>query len=89
MKHTRHTPHRRAAVAAVLLHAADAPEKQPDYTSRFPKFRFADTLQEQEVELKSSPLMLRFAESRHKLAGDPHRPLYHFVSPESTSSSSW
>jgi sucrose-6-phosphate hydrolase SacC (GH32 family) len=28
--------------------------------------------------------MRRFAESRRKLAADPYRPLYHFVSPEST-----
>jgi beta-fructofuranosidase len=66
------------------LHAADAQEKQPDYTSRVPNFRFADTLQEQESQLKSNPLMLRFAESRQRMAGDLHRPLYHFASPEST-----
>lgn len=29
-------------------------------------------------------LLQRFAQSRSKLAADPHRPLYHFVSPEST-----
>jgi sucrose-6-phosphate hydrolase SacC (GH32 family) len=55
-----------------------------DYTSRVPKFQFAGTLPEQEAQLKSNPLMLRFAESRQKMAGDPHRPIYHFVSPESS-----
>ena len=29
-------------------------------------------------------MIQRFAESRRRLAADPHRPLYHFVSPEST-----
>ncbi|MCX7824558.1 MAG: GH32 C-terminal domain-containing protein [Verrucomicrobiae bacterium] len=61
---------------------AIARDKQPDYTSRVPKFTFAGTLEEQEAQLKTNPLMLRFAESRRKLASDPHRPLYHFVSPE-------
>ena len=28
--------------------------------------------------------LIRFAESRRTLSADPYRPLYHFVSPEST-----
>jgi len=56
--------------------------KQPDYTSRVPKFAFAGTLAEQEAQLKTNPLMRRFAESRRKLAADPYRPAYHFVNPE-------
>ena len=60
----------------------DEIDKGPDYTSRVPKFTFADTLPEQEAQLKENPLLLRFAESRRKLASDPHLPLYHFVSPE-------
>jgi sucrose-6-phosphate hydrolase SacC (GH32 family) len=68
---------------AVVFHAV-AQEKQPDYTSRVPMFTFAGTLEKQEAQLKANPLMLRFAESRLKMAGDPHRPLYHFVSPESS-----
>lgn len=56
----------------------------PDYTSRVPKFTFAATLEEQEEQLKTNPLILRFAESRKKMASDPYRPIYHFVSPEST-----
>ncbi len=59
-----------------------AEQKQPDYTSRVPKYTFADTLAEQEAQLKTNPLMLRFVESRKKLAGDPHRPIYHYVNPE-------
>ncbi|MCX6906569.1 MAG: glycosyl hydrolase family 32 domain protein, partial [Verrucomicrobia bacterium] len=69
-------------VAIAVAFTAVAQEKQPDYTSRVPKFKFAETLQEQEAQLKSNLLMLRFAESRHRTAGDPHRPIYHFVSPE-------
>ena len=43
---------------------------------------FANTLAEQEAELADNPLLRRFAESRAAMADDPHRPLYHFVSPE-------
>ena len=56
----------------------------PDYTSLVHRYEFAHTLEEQEVQLETNPLMLRFAESRRKLAADPHRPIYHYVSPEST-----
>ncbi|MBM3492739.1 MAG: glycoside hydrolase family 32 protein [Armatimonadetes bacterium] len=56
----------------------------PDYTSKVPKFGFATTLAEQEAQLKDNPLLARFRESRKRLAADPHRPLYHFTSPESS-----
>jgi len=52
--------------------------------SKAPKYQFADTLAEQEAQLAANAMMARFADSRRALAGDPHRPLYHFVSPEST-----
>ena len=54
----------------------------PDYTSKVPQFTYATTLEEQKAQLKTNPLLLRFKESRKKLAEDPHLPLYHFVSPE-------
>jgi beta-fructofuranosidase len=38
----------------------------------------------QEEQLRAHPLLRRFAESRKKLATDPYRPIYHFVSPESS-----
>ena len=57
-------------------------KKQPDYTSRVPKYTFADTLEKQEEQLKTNPLMLRLIESRKKQAGDPYRPIYHYVNPE-------
>ena len=60
----------------------DVIDRGPDYISRVPRFAFAGTLPEQETQLKENPLLLRFAESRRKLASDPHLPLYHFVSPE-------
>jgi len=53
------------------------------YASVTPKFTFAETLAEQEEQLKTNPLMRRFAESRKRLAADRYRPAYHFVSPES------
>jgi beta-fructofuranosidase len=56
----------------------------PDYTSKVPQFIFPGNLEEQEAKLRSNPLLLRFQESRKRLAADKYRPLYHFVSPEST-----
>jgi len=47
-------------------------------------YKFASTFEEQEVQLAANPLVQRFAESRQRLATDPHRPIYHFVSPEGT-----
>ena len=57
-------------------------QESEDYTSKVPKFIFATTLEKQEEQLKSNPLLIRFRESRKKLAVDPHVPLYHFISPE-------
>ena len=55
----------------------------PDRASRAPRYTFADTLDAQEAQLRDNPLVRRMAASRQALAADPHRPLYHFVSPES------
>lgn len=57
---------------------------KPPYESPVPKFTFGTTLSEQEAQLKDNALMKRFAESRKRQAKDRYRPLYHFVSPEST-----
>ena len=65
-------------------HHSIAQADQPPYISPVPKFTFATTLAEQEQQLKTNPLVLRFAESRKKQSTDPYRPIYHFVSPEST-----
>lgn len=73
------------ALAAGLGTAEHAPAQgPPDYTSRVPRFTFADSLPEQESQLKANPLLERFRESRQKLAADPHRPIYHYVNPEGT-----
>lgn len=61
-----------------------AQRDEPPYLSPVPKFTFSETLAEQEKELEQNPLLKRFAESRKRQASDPYRPLYHFVSPEST-----
>ena len=53
-----------------------------DLTSKVPRFTFPDTLAEQEAALASNPLMQRLLASRRTYAGDPHRPLYHYVNPE-------
>jgi beta-fructofuranosidase len=55
-----------------------------NFMPHVPKHAFDDTLTEQEAKLRDHPLLRRFAESRLQLAADPYRPLYHFVSPEST-----
>lgn len=53
-----------------------------DWASKTPAFTFSDNLEEQEEQLRSNPLLERFAESRKELLKDPHHPIYHFVSPE-------
>ncbi|MHC4352581.1 MAG: glycoside hydrolase family 32 protein, partial [Planctomycetota bacterium] len=57
-------------------------KRSPDYTSRVPKYTFAGTLREQQEQLKTNPLILRFVKSRKKMAADPYRPIYHYVNPE-------
>ncbi len=52
--------------------------------SKVPKFAFSDTIEEQIRELKSNPIVRRFAKSRKRYAKNKYRPIYHFVSPEST-----
>jgi beta-fructofuranosidase len=54
----------------------------PDYTSKVPRFSFSNSLEAQEAELKNNPLLLRFADSRKKLASDKYRPIYHYINPE-------
>lgn len=66
------------------IHQASAQADKPPYISPVPKSTFGTTLEQQEQQLKTDPLVLRFAESRKKQSNDPYRPLYHFVSPEST-----
>lgn len=51
-------------------------------TSKVPQYTFANTIEEQEAQLKTNPLMQRLSESREKLASDPYRPIYHYVNPE-------
>ena len=76
------------AIATVIMAGfalekrAMAEQKQRDYISRVPKYTFADTLQEQEAQLKTNPLMQRLIASRKTMAGDPYRPIYHYVNPE-------
>jgi len=63
---------------------SEAQADQPPYISPVPKNSYATTLEEQEKQIKTDPLVLRFAESRKRQSNDPYRPIYHFVSPEST-----
>ena len=59
-----------------------AQKTDPDYTSLVPHYTFADTLEQQEVQLAENPLLQRMNEARRKMDGDSHRPLYHYVNPE-------
>ena len=52
-----------------------------NYVSFVPQYTFSDTLEAQEAELSSNPLMLRLIASRRRY-DDPHRPIYHYVNPE-------
>ena len=54
-----------------------------DRASPVPRYTFAETLDDQEAQLGENPILRRMAASRKAKASDPHRPLYHFVSPES------
>jgi len=67
---------------SLLLTANIQAQPNEDWTSKVPQYTFAETLKEQEAQLKSNPLLQRFAASRKELLKDPHHPLYHFVSPE-------
>ena len=52
------------------------------YKSLTPHYTWADTLEEQEAQLKENPLLQRMIASREAKADDPHRPFYHYVNPE-------
>ncbi len=53
-----------------------------DFTSKVPHYTFAETLEEQEKQLKTNPLMQRLIAYRKTYEGDPHRPIYHYINPE-------
>ena len=61
---------------------AQSNNTQPDYTSLVPHYRFATTLEEQEAQLRTNPLMQRLIAARKAMAGERHRPIYHYVNPE-------
>lgn len=71
-----------ASTEAVLKVLPMSSRPEP-YASPVPRQVFSPILSEQEAQLKTNELMLRFAASRKKLAADRYRPVYHFVSPES------
>lgn len=58
--------------------------KPVDYTSLVPRrANYAKTLQQQLKQLHNDPQIQRFVRSRKKMESDPHRPIYHYVNPES------
>lgn len=61
-----------------------AQQDAPPFRSPVPKASFSNTLEAQEKELRDNVLVKRFVASRKAQSDDRYRPLYHFVSPEST-----
>ena len=57
---------------------------ESSYKSLAPHYTWAETLEEQEAQLKENPLLRRMIASREAKADDPHRPIYHYVNPENT-----
>ena len=57
---------------------------ESNYKSLAPYYTFADTLEEQEAQLRENPLLNRMIASRNAKSQDPHRPIYHYVNPENT-----
>jgi len=69
------------SLAAAQESTALPTQEDGPYASSIAKQIFAETLEAQEIQLKNNPLMRRFAEARARMASDPYRPIYHFVSP--------
>ncbi len=55
---------------------------QADHTSGVAQYSFGDTLAEQEVQLRTNPLLQRFRATRQAKVSDPVRPIYHFCNPD-------
>jgi len=56
-----------------------------DYTSPgVPTCIFAASLKPQEEALATNPMLQRMHESHGRMVQDPHRPIYHYVNPESS-----
>lgn len=70
---------RKPTIGPWLVARPRPPVGAPSYV---PQYTFADTLQEQEEQLKTNPLLLRMQASRAAQDSDPHRPIYHYVNPE-------
>ncbi len=73
------------ALTTLIAHGAEeqseGQEEAVDNTSLVPKFTFATTLEEQEEQLKTNPLIVQFREARKQHADDRYRPLYHYICP--------
>ncbi len=57
--------------------------EEPSLASKLPQRTYPTILSEQIRELKTDPQIIFFQQNRKKLDKDPHRPIYHFSSPES------
>jgi beta-fructofuranosidase len=71
-----------AFIGIIIMNQSAAQDRTEGNKSPVPQYTFSNTLEEQEAEINSNPLLKRFKESRDKMANDPHRPVYHYVNPE-------
>ena len=55
-----------------------------NFQSPVPKFTFSKDFNQQQIELQYNTILQRFSFSRKNFSNDIHRPIYHFISPEST-----
>ncbi len=72
-----------AGISAIAFPAM-AQRDEPPFRSPVPFSTFSNERAAQEKELENNELLKRFAESRARQSTDRYRPIYHFVSPEST-----
>ncbi len=74
-----------AVALCVFCGSAVSAQGEKTYpASRVQKFTFATTLEEQEAQLETNPLVKEFRDTRKRKAGDKYRPLYHYISPSGT-----
>ena len=74
-----------AAALCVICGSAASVQGEKTYpASRVQKFTFANTLEEQEAQLKDNPQLQHFRQVRKGQAGDRYRPAYHYTSPTGT-----
>ena len=68
-----------AVVLPMPLHAQSVESR--DFSSKAPRFTFANSLPEQKAQLRNNPFLQQQRELRQKYSADPQSPAYHFSNP--------